>query len=144
MSVKNLVVGSGFSGATIANLLATQLDEEVLVIDKKDHIAGNCFDYRDENGIMIHKYGSHIFHTKSERVWKFIRQFTDFNTYMHKVIGILDGIETHIPFNLNTLHDVFPSSFADKLEEKLLDVFEINTKVPILELGLCGLQQNKF
>ncbi len=130
---KNLVVGAGFSGAVMANLLAEELGEEVLVIDKKDHIAGNCYDYRDENGIMIHKYGSHIFHTKSEKVWNYIRKFTDFNTYMHKVIGILDGIETHIPFNLNTLYDVFPNSFATKLEEKLLDVFAINTKVPILE-----------
>ena len=129
----NLVVGSGFSGATIANLIADKLDELVLVIDKKSHLAGNCYDYRDENNIMIHKYGSHIFHTKSEKVWKYIRQFTDFNTYMHKVIGILDGIETHIPFNFNTLYDVFPTSFAAKLEEKLLDVFEINTKVSILE-----------
>lgn len=133
MSNRNLVVGSGFSGATIARLLADELGEEVLVIDKKPHIAGNCYDYRDENGIMIHKYGSHIFHTKSEKVWKFLKKFTDFNTYMHKVIGLLDGIETHIPFNLNTLYDVFPNSFASKLEEKLLDVFAINTKVPILE-----------
>ena len=129
----NLVVGAGFSGAVIANLLAERLGEYVLVVDKKDHIAGNCFDYRDENGIMIHKYGSHIFHTNNEKVWKYLKQFTDFNTYMHKVIGILDGIETHIPFNFNTLYDVFPQSLAKRLEQKLLDVFEINTKVPILE-----------
>ena len=128
----NLVVGAGFSGATLANLLANA-GEKVLVIDKKDHIAGNCYDYRDENGIMIHKYGSHIFHTNSEKVWNFLKQFTDLNTYMHKVVGYLDGIETHIPFNFNTLYDVFPHSFAKRLEEKLLDVFEINTKVPILE-----------
>lgn len=129
----NLVVGAGFSGAVIANLIADKLGEEVLVIDKKDHIAGNCYDFHDENGIMIHKYGSHIFHTNNEKVWKYLKQFTDFNTYMHKVIGVLDGIETHIPFNFNTLYDVFPKSFAARLEQKLLDVFEINTKVPILE-----------
>lgn len=131
--MKNLVVGAGFSGAVIANLVATNLNEEVIVIDKKDHIAGNCYDYRDNNGIMIHKYGSHIFHTKSEKVWSYLKQFTDFNTYMHKVVGYLDGIETHIPFNFNTLYDVFPEILAKKLEEKLLNNFEINSKVPILE-----------
>jgi UDP-galactopyranose mutase len=130
----NLVVGAGFSGATVANLLANKLGEDVLVIDKKDHIGGNCYDYKDENtGIMVHRYGSHIFHTKSEKVWNYLKQFTDFNTYMHEVTGIIDGIETHIPFNFNTLYDVFPKSFAKKLEDKLLDVFQINTKVPILE-----------
>ena len=128
-----LVVGAGFSGATIANLLAEKSDEQVLVVDKKDHIGGNCYDYRDKNGIMIHAYGSHIFHTNSEKVWNYLKQFTDFNTYMHKVIGILDGIETHIPFNFNTLYDVFPKSYAELLEHKLLDNFNINTKVPILE-----------
>ncbi len=130
---KNLVIGAGFSGATIANLLAVQQGDEVVIIDKKDHIAGNCFDYRDENGIMIHKYGSHIFHTQSEIVWNFLKQFTDFNTYMHKVVGYIDGIETHIPFNFNTLYDVFPYTLAKRLEEKLLDKFEFNSKVPILE-----------
>ena len=63
--MKNLVVGAGFSGAVIANLIATKLNEEVVVIDKKEHIAGNCFDYKDKNGIMIHKYGSHIFQVRS-------------------------------------------------------------------------------
>ena len=128
-----LVVGAGFSGATIANLLAAKAGEKVLIIDKNNHIGGSCYDYRDKNGIMIHAYGSHIFHTNSDKVWKYLKQFTDFNTYMHKVIGIVDGIETHIPFNFNSLYDVFPKSYAELLEHKLLDNFNINTKVPILQ-----------
>ena len=133
MSRLNIVVGTGFSGATIANLIADKLDERVIVIDKKEHVAGNSYDYRDENGIMIHKYGSHIFHTNNEKVWSFLKQFTDFNTYMHKVVGILDGIEAQIPFNFHTLYQVFPATMAKRLETKLLDAFPYNSKVPILE-----------
>lgn len=128
----NLVIGCGLSGAVIARLLAEK-GEEVLIIDKKNHIAGNIYDYIDENGICIHKYGSHIFHTNNERVWRFIKRFTDFNTYMHKVIAVIDGIETTIPFNINTLYDVFPKSLAERLEIKLLKEFKYNTKVPILK-----------
>ena len=116
----NLVVGAGFSGAVIARLLADN-GEKVLVIDKKNHLAGNSYDYRDENGIMIHKYGSHIFHTSNEKVWAFLKRFTDFNQYMHKVIAVIDGIQTTIPFNFNTLYDVFPQTLAKRLEEKLLE-----------------------
>jgi UDP-galactopyranose mutase len=141
---KNLIVGAGFSGAVIANLIATILDEEVVVIDKKDHIAGNCYDYRDKNGIMIHKYGSHIFHTSNEIVWNFVRKFGDFNQYMHKVIAIIDGIETTIPFNFNTLYDVFPKTLAKRLEEKLLEKFEYNKKVPILEFQKQDDEDLKF
>lgn len=129
---KNLIAGCGLSGAVIARLLA-DIGEKVLVIDRKNHIAGNIYDYKDENGIYIHKYGSHIFHTNNEKVWKFLNRFTSFNTYMHKVVALIDGIETTIPFNINTLYDVFPKSLAKRLEEKLLDKFEYNTKVPILE-----------
>ena len=129
---KNLVIGCGISGAVIARLLADN-GEKVLVIDKKDHIAGNIYDYRNENGICIHKYGSHIFHTNNEKVWKFLSRFTAFNTYMHKVVAVIDGIETTIPFNINTLYDVFPNNLANRLEEKLLNKFEYNTKVQILE-----------
>lgn len=129
----NIVVGAGFSGAVIANLIAEKLNENVLVIDRKNHIAGNSYDYRDKNGIMIHKYGSHIFHTNNEKVWKYLKQFSDFNTYMHEVVGIIDGIKAHIPFNFNTLYQVFPQSMAVRLEEKLLKQFEFNTRVPILE-----------
>jgi len=138
------VVGAGFSGATIANLIASKTGEEVVVIDKKNHIAGNSYDFRDESGIMIHKYGSHIFHTNSLTVWNFLKQFTDLNTYMHKVVGYLDGIETHIPFNFNTLYDVFPKTLAQRLEEKLLDKFEYNSKVPILEFQKQNDEDLKF
>ncbi len=131
--MNNLVVGAGFSGAVIANLIATKLNEEVLVIDKKSHIAGNCYDYRDNNNIMIHKYGSHIFHTNSEKVWKFVAQFCDLNQYMHKVYAVIDGIQTTIPFNLNTLYDIFPQKLAQRLEDKLLSNYKYNSKVPILE-----------
>jgi len=142
--LKNLVVGAGFSGATIANLIANKLNEEVVVIDRRDHIAGNCFDYKDKNGIMIHKYGSHIFHTNNEEVWNFIRQFSNFNQYMHKVYAVIDGIKTTIPFNFNTLYDVFPNTLAKRLEEKLLDKFEYNYKVPILEFQKQDDEDLKF
>ena len=78
----NLVIGAGFSGATVARVLADR-GERVLLIDKRSHIAGNSYDYKDENGITIHKYGSHIFHTSDSRVWKFLRRLGDFNTYFH-------------------------------------------------------------
>ena len=82
---------------------------------------------------MIHRYGSHIFHTSSEEVWRWMRRFTGFNTYMHKVIALIDGIETSIPFNLRTLPDVFPPGLAARLEEKLLNRFEYNRCMPISE-----------
>lgn len=144
MSQTNIIVGSGFSGSTMARLIAEKLDERVVVVDKKDHIAGNSYDYRDENGIMIHKYGSHIFHTNNEKVWAFLKQFTDFNTYMHEVVGILDGIEAKIPFNFNTLYQVFPETLAKRLEEKLLKKFEYNKKVPILEFQKQDDEDLKF
>lgn len=131
--ITNIVVGAGFSGATIANLIANNLNEKVIVIDQKNHIAGNCYDYRDQNGIMIHKYGSHIFHTNNKKVWEYLKQFTDFNTYMHEIVGVIDGIEAHIPFNFNTLYQVFPTTMAKNIEKKLLSKFEYNTKIPILE-----------
>ncbi len=142
--VKNLIVGCGFSGATIAYKLATELNQQVIIIDSKDHIAGNCYDYYDKNNICIHKYGSHIFHTNSKIVWDFVNQFVPFNTYMHKVIALIDGVETTIPFNFNTIYDVFPQTMAKNLEEKLLKTFQYNVKVPILEFQKQNDEDLKF
>lgn len=133
LKTKNLVVGAGLSGATIANLIATQLNEEVVVIDKRDCIAGNCYDYRDENGIMVHKYGSHIFHTDSDKVWQFLSQFAEFNNYEHKVVGNINGSEVSIPFNLNSLYILFPEDKARILVQKLSEKYGFGAKVSILE-----------
>ncbi|MCM1338280.1 MAG: UDP-galactopyranose mutase [Muribaculaceae bacterium] len=130
----NLIVGTGISGTVLARKIAEEANEKVLLIDSKSHIGGNCYDYKDKNGITIHKYGSHIFHTNDKKVWEFFNRFANFNTYMHKVYVIIDGIKTTIPFNLNTLYDVFPKSMAQNFEKKLFANFEYNTKIPILEL----------
>ena len=130
----NIVVGAGFSGATIANLIATNLKEEVIIIDKKEHLAGNSFDYIDENGITIHKYGSHIFHTNNEKVWKFINKFTSFNNYKHEVVGMIDGEELHIPFNFNTLNQIVLPHLAKKYKETLLKYFKYGDKITIADL----------
>lgn len=128
----NLIVGCGISGATMARILADS-GEKVTIIDAKPHIAGNIYDYY-QNGICVHKYGTHIFHTNNKTVWDFVSRFCQWYPYQHRVRGLIDGQTVPIPFNLNTLHALFPKSMADKIEQKLLDNFGLNVKVPILEL----------
>ena len=130
---KNLVVGAGFSGAVIAERLANILKEDVLVIDKNPYTGGVCHDYKDKTGITIQEFGSHIFHTNFEYIWKYINKFTKFNTYMHKVSASIDGKETPIPVNFNTIYDIFSPSFAKKLEDKLIKKYGYNNKISILE-----------
>ena len=135
--MKVLVVGSGISGATVARGLADK-GHAVTVIDEKDHIAGNCYDFFDENGIDVHKYGTHIFHTDLKQVWDFVSRFTQWFPYQHKVLALVDGQLVPVPFNLNSVHKIFPNSVANRLEEKLLTNFGFNVKVPILELRKTG------
>jgi UDP-galactopyranose mutase len=132
--IKNLIVGCGFSGATLARKIAEEHNEKVVVIDAKSHVAGNSYDYFDDNNICIHKYGTHIFHTNSKLVWDFLAKFTKWYPYQHKVKGLLDGQYVPIPFNLNSLHQVFPIFLANSLEKRLIEKFGFNKKVPILEL----------
>ncbi len=129
-----VVVGAGFAGSVLAERIATQLNKKVLIIEKKNHIAGNCYDYKDENNILIHKYGPHLFHTEKKEVIDYLYQFTSWDIYNHKVLAVIDGNEAPIPFNINTLHKIFPSTLAKKLEEKLISEFGYNSKIPILEL----------
>lgn len=129
-----VIIGAGFAGAVMAERIANELNEKVLVIEKRNHIGGNAFDCFDDQGVLIHQYGPHIFHTRNKDVWDYLSQFTEWYLYHHEVLGVLDGNRVPIPFNLNTLHTVFPPSLAGKLEEKLISSFGYNVKVPILKL----------
>lgn len=133
--VKNLVVGCGLSGVVLAERLASQKQEEVLIIDRRDHIGGNIFDYKDkQTSITVHQYGPHVFHTNNKEVWDYLSQFTQWHRFMYRVKAVIDGMEVNIPFNLDSLRKVFPQSLADKLEIKLLGKFGFNHKVSILQL----------
>lgn len=129
-----IIVGAGFAGSVLAERIATQLDKKVLIIEARNHIAGNAYDSYDNNGVLVHNYGPHIFHTKIKKVWDYLSQFTEWNYYHHKVLGIIDGKKVPIPFNLDTINQVFPDSFAKRLETKLIEKFGYNVKVPILKL----------
>ncbi len=135
--IANLIVGAGVSGATLARKIAEEHNEPVVVVDVKSHIGGNCFDER-QNGIWVHKYGTHIFHTDLKDVWDFLSRFTKWYPYQHKVRGLLDGQIVPIPFNLNSLHQVFPESMAGTMEARLIEYFGFHKKVPILELRKTG------
>lgn len=134
MKYDYMIVGAGFAGAVLAERLANLLNKKVILIDKRNHIGGNCFDYINTQGINIHKYGPHIFHTQNKKVWDYLSQFTEWHQYFHKVLAVIDGKKVPIPFNLNSIDMLFPSSFAEKLTDKLIEKFGYGLKVPILKL----------
>lgn len=129
----SIIIGSGFAGAVAARELAEKKGQNVLVIDARDHIGGNCYDRPDEHGILIHQYGPHIFHTNIKRVYEYLSQFTEWYEYRHEVVGKVYDKELPIPFNLNTLEMVYGER-APHLEKLLIETFGEGARVPILEL----------
>ena len=102
-----LVVGAGFAGAVMAERLASRAGLRVLVIDRRPHIAGNAYDERDEHGVLVHRYGPHIFHTNAEKVVAYLSQFTDWRPYEHRVRAVVDGRELPMPINRTTLNELY-------------------------------------
>ncbi|MBR6887151.1 MAG: UDP-galactopyranose mutase [Selenomonadaceae bacterium] len=128
-----VIIGAGMAGAVLAERFAAH-GKKVLVIERRKHVAGNCYDEVDANGILIHKYGPHLFHTDDAQIWEYLSRFTQWHLYFHRVKAVIDGKPVPIPFNFNTLREVFPTSLAEKLEAALLKNFDYGKKVPILEL----------
>lgn len=122
-----VIIGAGMAGATLAERFAAS-GKKVLLIERRRHVAGNCYDAVDGNGILIHKYGPHLFHTDDAQVWEYLSRFTPWHLYFHRVRAVVDGKPVPIPFNLNTLREVFPQSTADKLEAALLQTFGYGKK----------------
>jgi UDP-galactopyranose mutase len=102
-----LVVGAGFSGSVIAERLASQSGKKVLVVDKRNHIGGNAYDHYDEHGVLVHKYGPHIFHTNSRDVFEYLSRFTKWRSYEHRVLASVDGQQVPIPINLDTINKLY-------------------------------------
>lgn len=129
-----IIVGAGFAGAVLAERLASQKHQRVLLIEKRRHTGGNCYDCYDEHGVLIHRYGPHLFHTSNREVFHYLSQFTEWHHYEHSVLAYIDGQKVPVPFNLNTLASLFPASLAQSLETKLIDRYGYGVKVPILTL----------
>jgi UDP-galactopyranose mutase len=108
-----VVVGSGFFGLTIAERTATQLDKRVLVLDRRSHLGGNAYSEPEpETGIEVHRYGAHLFHTSNKRVWDYVRQFTEFTSYQHRVFTKYKGQVYAFPLNLALINQFFGRSFT--------------------------------
>lgn len=129
-----IVIGTGFAGATIAERISNASNKKVLVIDKRNHIAGNMYDYKNEDDIIIHQYGPHLFHTNLDNVYEYLSNFTEWFNYEHRVLGMVKEKLVPIPFNLTSIEKSFKEDKAKHLKEVLLEKFELNKKIPILEL----------
>ncbi|WP_411274581.1 UDP-galactopyranose mutase [Daejeonella sp.] len=125
-----LVVGAGFAGSVIAERLASQAGKKVLLIDKRNHIGGNAYDHYDEAGILVHKYGPHIFHTNSADVFSYLSQFTDWRNYQHRVLASVDGQYFQLPVNLNTVNKMYGLN----LNSSALDDFFASKAEPVKEI----------
>lgn len=115
-----VIVGAGLAGSTAARILAER-DKKVLVVEKHRHSAGHCHDYRDENGITVHTYGPHIFHTSNKRVWDFVNKFSEFHYYQHRVLSYAGGKLIPFPINRDTLAEVFGIQLATYEVEAFLE-----------------------
>lgn len=112
-----LIVGAGFAGSVLAERLASVGNKKVLIIDQRNHIAGNAYDFYNEAGILIHKYGPHIFHTNSKNIIDYLGQFTEWRPYQHRVLASVDGQLVPIPINLNTINKLYGLNLSsDELE----------------------------
>ncbi len=113
-----LIVGSGFSGSVVAERLANELNKRVLIVEKRAHIGGNAYDEFDENGILVHRYGPHIFHTNCKEVFDYLSRFTEWFPYEHKVLAKYNNQAYPIPINRLTINKVYDLDLKDEEEVK--------------------------
>jgi UDP-galactopyranose mutase len=120
-----LVVGAGFAGAVVAERLAAAAGKTVLIVDRRNHIGGNAYDHYDDAGILVHRYGPHIFHTNSREVFEYLSRFTEWRPYQHRVRAWVDGQLLPIPINLDTVNQLYGLNLTSfQLEEFFRSVAE--------------------
>ena len=102
-----LIVGAGFAGSVLAERIANVRGERVLIIDRRDHVGGNAFDIYNEDGLLVHRYGPHIFHTNAQRIFSYLSRFTEWRPYEHRVLADINGQLLPIPINLDTVNKLY-------------------------------------
>ncbi|WP_455645990.1 UDP-galactopyranose mutase [Methanosphaera sp.] len=128
-----IIVGAGIAGITAAEQLANVHNKKVLLIDKRNHIGGNCYDYYNEEGILIHKYGPHIFHTDDIDVYNYLSLFTNWNIYNHKILGKIEDMFIPLPLNLISIDKCLPED-SSKIKSALLKLYNVNDRIPLCDL----------
>jgi UDP-galactopyranose mutase len=128
MKFDYLIVGAGYSGSVLAERIATQLNKKVLVVDRRNHIAGNAYDHYNEDGILIHKYGPHWFHTNDKKVFEYLSRFTEWRYNYHRVKTYVDGLLLAIPINMDTLNELYGMNLSSPAE---VQSYFDSVKVPI-------------
>ncbi len=111
-----LIVGAGFAGSVVAERLARNQGKKVLVVDRRSHVGGNAYDHYDSSGLLIHRYGPHIFHTNSEQVFRYLSQFTTWRSYEHRVLASVDGKLVPVPINRDTVNLLYGLSLQTDAE----------------------------
>ena len=129
-----LIVGAGFAGSVLADRLARGSNKKVLLCDKRPHIGGNAYDHYNEDGILVHKYGPHIFHTNSREVFEYLSRFTEWRSYQHRVRACVDGQIVPIPINLDTINTLYGLSLTSfEVEEFFKKVAEPRERIKTSE-----------
>jgi UDP-galactopyranose mutase len=129
-----LVVGAGFAGAVLAERLASQLGRRVLVVDRRSHIGGNAYDHYDDGGVLVHRYGPHIFHTNSSEVFAYLSGFTEWRPYEHRVLASVDGQLVPMPINLDTVNTLYGLGLAaHELDDFFASVAEPRERARTME-----------
>src|SRR5215213_10446317 len=129
-----LIVGAGFAGSVLAERLATGSNKKVLICDKRPHIGGNAYDHYNDAGILVHKYGPHIFHTNSKEVFEYLSRFTEWRPYQHRVRASVDGQIVPIPINLDTINTLYGLSLTSfEVEEFFKKVAEPKERIKTSE-----------
>ncbi|MBA3338032.1 MAG: UDP-galactopyranose mutase [Chloroflexia bacterium] len=125
-----LVVGAGFAGSVLAERLASQDDARVLIVERRNHIGGNAYDHYDDAGILVHKYGPHIFHCNAPEIFSYLSQFTAWRPYQHRVLASVEGQLVPIPINLDTVNTLYGLNLTTfQMKEFLASVAEPRDRV---------------
>src|SRR3989338_6258291 len=121
-----IIIGAGISGAVLAERYANLLNRKVLIIEKRAHIGGNCYDFTNNDGILISKYGAHLFHTNYDDVWQYVNKFSKWLPYEHRVLSSVDGKLVPVPVNITTVNKLFNLNI--QTEEEMKKWLEKNVK----------------